>query len=65
MPDAGGDFRSPVAMHGGRRARCGTSVGQHGVARRRIEKVFEEKQVEQESDPLEIRCVRDRVSPVM
>ena len=42
MPDASDGFRAPVAMHGGRRASRGTRVGQHGIARRRIEKIFEE-----------------------
>ena len=48
MPDAGSDFHAPVAMHRGRRARRGTSVGQYGIAPRRIEKVLEQKEVEVE-----------------
>jgi hypothetical protein len=30
-------------MHGGRRASRGSHVGQQGIARRRIEKIFEEQ----------------------
>ena len=43
VPDARHGFRAPVAMHGSCCARHGTRIGQPGIARRRIEKLFKEK----------------------